>query len=239
MERQIQRCEYAELAHDVRRARKRARYDSLDWMGKLELRSRRRLLESAAIWNAAGPNAAALYLIICQRISRSHKESDGDVSPPEVVARLSVWIRAHPDSIDLLSDDDHAANFEAGRWLAEFATFQWLLHMNGKGVAPSTDSLFQEYSTQYPVILRGPRVVYHLDQLARVMSKRRDWAVRFKRKWGAAHARLPAGPCLTEEEILRKVWLLSRRRPISSRRLPRGYIVHGMVAVVAHGCVPR
>ena len=201
MERQFLRCEYAELAHDVRRARKRVRYDSLDWMEKLEVRNRRRLLESAAIWNAAGPNAAALYLIICQRSSGSHKERDSDVSPPEVAARLSAWIRAHPDSIDLLADIDHAANFEAGRWLAEFAAFHWLVHMNGKGIAPSTDSLFQEYSAQYPGILRGPRVVYHLDQLARVISKRRDWAARFRRKWGASHARL---------ETL--AWLRSRRR---------------------------
>ena len=205
MERQIQRDEYAGLAHEVRRACKRARYDSIDWFGKLELRNRRRLLESAAIWAAAGPNAAVLYLILCQRASRSHKESVSELSPPEILDRLSAWIRANPYSIDLLFNVDHAANFEAGRWLAEFHTFRWLLHMNGKGVAPSTDMLFQEYSAQYPAVLRGPRVVYHLDQLARVLCKRRDWATRFRRKWGASHARLPAGPYLSQDEILRKV----------------------------------
>ena len=61
------REELAVIQAYARRANKRVRYNTLDWFDKIEARQRRVLLESACVWRTAGPNAAALYLLLGQR----------------------------------------------------------------------------------------------------------------------------------------------------------------------------
>ena len=197
------REELAVIQAYARRANKRVRYNTLDWFDKIEARQRRVLLESACVWRTAGPNAAALYLLLGQR-ARS-RDDESDVPLPTIIDRLKAWMDAHPETLATLRDIDHDANYLAGRWLAEWSTYRWMLHMNCKGIAPSTSSLFLEYSAQFPPSLLGPRARLRLNKMKTEKQKMRDWASQYRRRWGVKHGRLQPGTCLSCQEIRDKV----------------------------------
>ena len=200
---QMARGEIAQMQDQVRKASRRALYNRLDWFDKLEARGRRILLSAASVLRVVGPNAAGLYLL-CQRRERQNEET-ATVAAHGLADRITAWVDANAAALVILDDVGHDANYIAGRWLAEWSTFRWMLHMNSKGVAPSRRALVEEYCNQFPQPLLGSRARYHLDQVSICTVKARDWAVRFRRRWGVQHRRLQAGPSLSNDEIREKV----------------------------------
>ena len=200
---QMARGEIAQMQDQVRKASRRALYNGLDWFDKLEARGRRILVSAASVLRVVGPNTAGLYLK-CHRRKRKREESaTADVNA--LVDRITSWVDANAEALTILCDVDHDANYIAGRWLAEWSTFRWMLHMNSKGVAPSSRALVDEYCNQFPPPLLGSRARYHLDQISSCRMKTRNWAVQFRRRWGVQHRRLQAGPSLSNDEIREKV----------------------------------
>ena len=208
---QLARGELRQIQDQARKANRRALYNKLDWFDKLQARGRRILFNAASVLRTVGPNVAGLYLL-CQRRKRNYGEST-HVAAHSLADRITSWADANTAALTVLEDMDHDANYVAGRWLAEWSTFRWMLHMNSKGIAPSRRALVEEYCNQFPQALLGPRARYHLDQVSVCRMKARDWAVQFRRRWGVQHRRLQAGPSLSTEEIKKKV-LRSNTHPL-------------------------
>lgn len=108
-----------------------------------------------------------------------------------------------------IADVDSTMHFEAARWVAEWRTFEWLLRVNYKGVAPPTQALSEQYVSQFPVASVGGRARAHLEGVASSKPKLKEWAKTFRRRWGAVYKKLPSRPDITEDEISAKACFAS------------------------------
>ena len=130
----------------------------------------------------------------------------GMQSSAVVVQELRIRVRANPALVaqaaaDLAGGPASAQLFRATLALAEAAVVVWLVKANVRGVAASTAQLASELRVLWPRAARGVRARVFLLRLRHVKHARRNWANRFRRRWGVCWRKLQARADLSPATI--------------------------------------
>ena len=90
---------------------------------------------------------------------------------------------------------------------AEWQTARWVGDVNReRGVAPSSMLVYDRYSQ---LLLSTPEGVQHRCLRCRTTNAKRLWAVRWRRRWGAAMGKLAIGDLDPPDVLEAKAWQLS------------------------------
>jgi hypothetical protein len=104
-----------------------------------------------------------------------------------------------------LADHDGGQHFAAAKWVGEWRSFEWLVRLNFKGVAPPTRALAEEYAAQFPVASIGAKAGSHLLRLRDGGEGQKAWAHSFRRRWATLYRSLPTRPAISDAQIREKV----------------------------------
>jgi hypothetical protein len=128
----------------------------------------------------------------------------------EEVVRL--WIATTKASILMAWRDPHTAaqyriRQKTHEFIAEANLFQWLTNQNSKGVVPSSRLMITEFLQRWPW-QETPKVKHLPNSLVTGSdSTLRNWAWRFRGRWGLKIGKLPVSPDVSPQEIKHKAWI--------------------------------
>ena len=88
-----------------------------------------------------------------------------------------------------------------GRLLAEARVSAWLNAVNARGVAASTSQLVARLRSSWPVAALSPAAMSFLLRLRVLRNDQRNFANRFRARWGVSWKRLPARGDLTGPDL--------------------------------------
>jgi hypothetical protein len=92
-------------------------------------------------------------------------------------------------------------------FIAEANLFQWLTNQNSKGVVPSSRLMITEFLQRWPWP-EAPKVKHLPNSLATGSENTlRNWAWRFRGRWGLKIGKLPLSPDVSPQEIKHKAWI--------------------------------
>jgi hypothetical protein len=98
---------------------------------------------------------------------------------------------------------DHSLMFKAAKTVAEYRLLRWLADANSRGVAPPTPMLLVKLRACWPVDGTGARSNGYLDSLQQ-RTARKNWAAKFRRRWGSTYKKMPARSNLGDAELIQK-----------------------------------
>ena len=102
--------------------------------------------------------------------------------------------------VDVDAPSDVLAMQTAQRWAEEWSLFCWAELQNAeRGVAPSTRALLARLTASRAAAGRAPPGTTS-------QSKVRQWATRFRRRWGGRFGSIPAKDCVPLQELMDKVF---------------------------------
>jgi hypothetical protein len=89
--------------------------------------------------------------------------------------------------------------------IAEAQTLEWLLTANARGVAPSAAALLVQMRAHWPAACRDARYLRYFFRLRHIATARKNWARRFRARWGVSWKRLPARADVPPDTVRQRV----------------------------------
>jgi hypothetical protein len=133
------------------------------------------------------------------RLEQANRLAEWTLHAPDARAMATAELAALPDSKNV---------FVAAGLVAEAAVVDWLARRNLTGVAVSTAPGLRKLRELWPAAGRQRRFLQFFIRLRHSRTHVRNWALRFRRRWGLRWARLPARADLPEERCVRRVGAL-------------------------------
>ena len=130
------------------------------------------------------------------RLEQANRLAEWTLHAPDARAMATAELAALPDSKNV---------FVAAGLVAEAAVVDWLARRNLTGVAVSTAPGLRKLRELWPAAGRQRRFLQFFIRLRHSRTHVRNWALRFRRRWGLRWARLPARADLPEERCARRV----------------------------------
>jgi hypothetical protein len=132
---------------------------------------------------------------------------DQGVEWPDDHLEVTQMVQAmvEDDTIRRMSCDEHNSQVvKAKRWLAEWRLLIWLVHLNVRGIAPSSKELLEEYKGHL-LSISGDGAHDHLEAVEHTATSKANWARTFRERWGLCYKTMMPGHEFTDEEICRRV----------------------------------
>ena len=104
----------------------------------------------------------------------------------------------------LMSTPGDPAVYKALRWLSEWRTFHWLLHLNIRGVAPTSADVRERFIESVDAAHR-PHLQTCIDNLTDSVRYQKKWIATFRKHWGLQFKTLAVGHMFSEDEIRERV----------------------------------
>jgi hypothetical protein len=120
---------------------------------------------------------------------------------------LKQQIRAISEDVTIRGmacNGDNSEVCKARRWIAEWQLLIWLVHLNVKGIAPSSKEMLEEYRLNI-LSLNGDGAHDHLDSVEKNATSRANWCRTFRQRWGLAYKTMMPGHEFNDIEITRRV----------------------------------
>jgi hypothetical protein len=151
----------------------------------------------------------ATVLWVVNKIPRTLKVLPSRLDMEEVIGQ---WISTTKESILMtwrnpLSAPQCRIRQKTHEFIAEANLFQWLTNQNSKGVVPSSRLMITEFLQRWPWP-ETPQVKNLPNSLVTGSENTlRNWAWRFRGRWGLKIGKLPLSADVTPLEIKHKAWI--------------------------------
>lgn len=120
-------------------------------------------------------------------------------------------LKDSPHMTSLIGNAGDSTIRKAVRWITEWLTFHWVMHLNAKGIAPSSADVRERYVELVP-----HNVQHHLESdivsLRNSVSVQKKWAAAFRKHWTLKHRMMAIGHVLADDEIKVRVLIYEKSR---------------------------
>jgi len=119
-----------------------------------------------------------------------------------------AYLHSHAVQTSLANIDDER-HFRVQMYLAEWKTFQWVVHFNWKGVAPSTRDVLDTVLGNFSADSRGLRHDAFVRWILASPKSLERWAHAFRSRWRLQWNSMATKPPITPADIREKVAMTS------------------------------
>jgi hypothetical protein len=158
------------------------------------------IFQAAVIQHIHGQTATTKWFLLWHGRSGYFGSPVRPCSEDETEVATIQELSHSPHIVELLRRPGDVSVHQAVRWLAEWFTFQWLVQLNVRGIAPTSADVREEFARHVPPPLR-PHVAEVLDGLSDSTNYQRRWAETFRHRWGLHFKKLAVGHTLSDLEI--------------------------------------